>query len=58
VAHPGQASYALPRDFTQRYPAAYVEEFDTIPRCIRDGTPPRCTGRDALAAFDLAVAAN
>jgi hypothetical protein len=28
-----------------------------VPRDF-DGTPPRCTGRDALAAFDLAVAAD
>jgi hypothetical protein len=55
---PGQASYAPPRDFAQRHPAADVEEFDTFPRCVRDGTPPGVTGRDALAAFDLAVAAN
>ena len=55
---PGQAAYALPSDFEQRYPAAYVEEFDAFARCVRDGTPPRCTGRDALAAFDLAVAAD
>ena len=55
---PGQALYALPRDFAQRYPAACVEEFDVFPRCVRDGTPPPCTGRAALAAFDLAVAAN
>jgi predicted dehydrogenase len=58
VAHPGQASNAPPRDFAQRHPAADVEEFDTFPRCVRDGTPPGVTGRDALAAFDLAVAAN
>jgi predicted dehydrogenase len=58
VAHPGQASYALPQDFEQRFPAAYVEEFDAFARCVRDGTAPRCTGQDALAAFDLAVAAD
>ena len=55
---PGQASYSLPQDFEQRFPAAYAEEFDAFARCIRDGTPPRCTGQDALAAFDLAVAAD
>jgi predicted dehydrogenase len=37
---------------------AYVKEFDAFARCVRDGTPPRCTGQDALAAFDLAVAAD
>lgn len=55
---PGQAAYGLPRDFVERYPAAYVEELDAFARCVRDGTPPRCTGLDALAAFDLAVAAD
>jgi hypothetical protein len=42
----------------QRYPTAYVEEFDAFARAVRGGTPPRCTGQDALAAFDLAVAAD
>lgn len=55
---PGQASYPMPADFVERYPAAYVEELDAFARCVRDGTPPRCTGLDALAAFDLAVAAD
>jgi myo-inositol 2-dehydrogenase/D-chiro-inositol 1-dehydrogenase len=55
---PGQGSHAFPRDFVERYPAAYVEELDAFARCVRDGTPPRCTGLDALAAFDLAVAAD
>jgi predicted dehydrogenase len=55
---PGRACYALPKDFEERYPAAYVEEFDAFAGCVRDGTPPRCTGLDALAAFDLAVAAD
>lgn len=55
---PGQASYALPHDFEQRFPAAYAEELDAFARCVRDGTPPRCTGLDALAAFDLALAAD
>ncbi|MGD9573693.1 MAG: Gfo/Idh/MocA family oxidoreductase [Thermoleophilia bacterium] len=55
---PGQASYALPADFVERYPAAYVEELDAFARCVREATPSRCTGLDALAAFDLAVAAD
>ncbi len=55
---PGRACYPLPKDFEERYPAAYVEEFDALARCVLDGTPPRCTGLDALAAFDLAVAAD
>jgi predicted dehydrogenase len=54
----GQACHALPRDFEQRFPAAYAEELDAFARCVRDDTPPRVTGTDALAAFDLAVAAD
>jgi predicted dehydrogenase len=55
---PGQAAYPLARDFEERYPAAYAAELDAFARCVLDGTPPRVTGRDALAAFDLAVAAT
>jgi predicted dehydrogenase len=55
---PGQAGYPLARDFEERYPAAYTAELDAFARCVRDGTPPRVTGRDALAAFDLASAAT
>ena len=55
---PGQAGYPLARDFEERYPAAYAAELDAFARCVLDGTPPRVTGRDALAAFDLSVAAS
>jgi predicted dehydrogenase len=55
---PGLASRELPRDFEQRYPLAYPAELDAFARCVLDGTEPRCTGRDALAAFDLATAAD
>jgi predicted dehydrogenase len=55
---PGQATYPLARDFEERYPVAYAAEFDAFARCVLDGTPPRVTGRDALAAFDLALAAT
>jgi Oxidoreductase family, NAD-binding Rossmann fold/Oxidoreductase family, C-terminal alpha/beta domain len=41
---PGRACYPLPKDFEERYPTAYVEEFDAFARCVLDGTPPRCTG--------------
>jgi myo-inositol 2-dehydrogenase/D-chiro-inositol 1-dehydrogenase len=58
VAHPRPSLLPLPKDFEERYPSAYVEEFDAFARCVLDGTPPRCTGLDALAAFDLAVAAD
>ena len=55
---PGQAGYPLARDFEERYPVAYAAEFDAFARCVLDGIPPRVTGRDALAAFDLATAAT
>jgi len=55
---PGWASYGLARDFEQRYPLAYAEELDAFARSVRDDEPPRVTGLDALAAFDLAVAAD
>lgn len=55
---PGQAAHSLPRDFEERYPLAYVAELDAFAACVRDGAAPRVTGRDALAAFDLAVAAD
>ncbi|NMH96956.1 Gfo/Idh/MocA family oxidoreductase [Pseudonocardia acidicola] len=55
---PGQASRDLVRDFSDRFPWAYAEELDAFARCVRDGSPPRVTGLDALAAFDLARAAD
>jgi len=55
---PGQAAHGLPRDFAERFPLAYVEELDAFARCVRDGTEPLVTGRDAVAAFDLAAAAE
>ena len=55
---PGQASRAFARDFEERYPFAYAAELDAFARCVRDGSPPRVTGRDALAASDLAEAAT
>ncbi|WP_219417564.1 Gfo/Idh/MocA family protein [Pseudonocardia nigra] len=55
---PGLASHELPRDFEERYPWAYAEELDAFARCVRDGAPPRVSGVDALAAFDLAQAAD
>ncbi len=55
---PGLATHELPRDFEQRYPTAYAEELESFAACVRDDTPPKVTGRDALAAFDLAVAAD
>jgi inositol 2-dehydrogenase len=55
---PGWASRELVRDFEQRYPWAYAEELESFARCVRDDVPPRATGTDALAAFDLAAAAD
>jgi len=55
---PGQAAHDLVRDFEQRYPLAYIEELECFARSVADGTPPRVTAHDALAAFDLAQAAT
>lgn len=55
---PGIAARELPRDFEERYPHAYAAELDAFARCVRDGDAPRVTGTDALAAFDLARAAD
>jgi predicted dehydrogenase len=55
---PGVAARDLVHDFEERYPYAYAAELDAFADCVRTGTPPRVTGRDALAAFDLAVAAD
>lgn len=55
---PGQAAHALPRDFEERYPVAYAAELDAFARCVRSGEPPAVTGRDALAASDLAAACD
>jgi inositol 2-dehydrogenase len=55
---PGWASYGLARDFEQRYPWAYAEELESFAQCVADSLPPRVTAYDALAAFDLARAAD
>lgn len=55
---PGWAAHDLARDFEQRYPEAYIAELEAFARCVRDGLPPRVTAYDALAAFDLAQAAD
>jgi predicted dehydrogenase len=52
------AARDLVRDFEERYPQAYAAELDAFAECVRTGGEPRVTGRDALAAFDLAVAAD
>jgi myo-inositol 2-dehydrogenase/D-chiro-inositol 1-dehydrogenase len=55
---PGQASAPLVRDFEERYPWAYAAELEAFARAVLDGVPPAVTGVDALAAFDLARAAD
>ena len=55
---PGWAARGLPRDFEQRYPEAYAAELESFASCVAEGGPPRVTGWDALAAFDLARAAE
>jgi inositol 2-dehydrogenase len=55
---PGWAAHDLARDFEQRYPEAYAAELEAFARCVRDGQPPQVTAHDALAAFDLAQAAD
>ena len=55
---PGQAAHGLPRDFAERYPQAYAAELDAFARCVRSGERPAVTGRDALAASDLAAACD
>ena len=55
---PGGATYGINRDFEERYPLAYAEEMEAFARCLRDDTVPAAGGLDALAAFDLATAAD
>jgi inositol 2-dehydrogenase len=55
---PGAASVELNRDFEDRYPQAYADEMEAFARCVREDTAPLVTGLDALAAFDLATAAD
>ena len=55
---PGRASHGLPRDFEQRFGVAYANELEHFARCVRDGLAPEPSAADALAAFDLARAAE
>jgi predicted dehydrogenase len=55
---PGIAARDLVHNFEERYPLAYAAELDAFAECVRTGAEPRVTGRDALAAFDLALAAE
>jgi inositol 2-dehydrogenase len=55
---PGWSSSDLVRDFEERYPVAYAAELDDFARCVAEDMAPRVSGLDALAAFDLARAAE
>jgi inositol 2-dehydrogenase len=55
---PEGASFGINRDFEERYPLAYADEMEAFARCVRDDTEPGVSGLDALAAFDLATAAD
>jgi predicted dehydrogenase len=55
---PGSAGRPLVQTFDRRYAAAFAAELEHFARAIVDDTPPLVTGADALAAFDLALAAD
>jgi predicted dehydrogenase len=55
---PGQDSAETVRDFEQRFPWAYAAELESFARAVLDRVRPAVTGADALAAFDLARAAD
>jgi myo-inositol 2-dehydrogenase/D-chiro-inositol 1-dehydrogenase len=54
---PGWRSLAVARDFTERYPLAYRLELEGFAASVLDGAPVRASGWDALAAFELGMAA-
>lgn len=45
------------RHDTELFPIAYAEELRAFCAAVREGTPPRVTGRDARAALAIALAA-
>jgi myo-inositol 2-dehydrogenase/D-chiro-inositol 1-dehydrogenase len=55
---PGADTRGIPRDFQERYPDAYAAELEGFARAVLAGEPPAVGGADALAAYDLAVAAD
>lgn len=55
---PGSSAQRIPRDFEERYPEAYPAELEAFARAVLAGEPPAVDGADALAAYDLAVAAD
>jgi inositol 2-dehydrogenase len=55
---PGATTQGIVRDFQERYPVAYAAELAGFARSVLAGEPPAVGGADALAAYDLAVAAD
>lgn len=55
---PGSSAQGVPRDFEERFPQAYAAELEGFARAVLTGEPPAVGGTDALAAYDLAVAAD
>ena len=55
---PGADTIGIPRDFQERYPEAYPAELEGFARAVLGGRPVAVGGADALAAYDLAVAAD
>jgi myo-inositol 2-dehydrogenase/D-chiro-inositol 1-dehydrogenase len=54
----GSVSRPLVQTFDRRYARAFAAELEQFARAIVDDTPPLVTGVDALAAFDMALAAG
>jgi myo-inositol 2-dehydrogenase/D-chiro-inositol 1-dehydrogenase len=55
---PGSDASGIPRDFQERYPEAYRAELEGFAEAVLTGRPVAVGGADALAAYDLAVAAD
>jgi myo-inositol 2-dehydrogenase / D-chiro-inositol 1-dehydrogenase len=55
---PGADTTGIPRDFQERYPEAYQAELEGFARAVLTRAPVAVGGADALAAYDLAVAAD
>jgi inositol 2-dehydrogenase len=55
---PGSDARGVPRDFQERFPDAYRAELEGFACAVLAGRPVAVGGVDALAAYDLAVAAD
>ncbi len=55
---PGSDARGIPRDFQERFPEAYRAELEGFARSVLTGAPVAVGGADAMAAYDLAVAAD